>query len=79
MTENNELTKQVSQRVFGSFPIFGILTIIFVVGKIMGKLTWPWIWILAPLWGPYLLVIVGTILVLAFALGCATVAVLLEK
>jgi hypothetical protein len=29
------------------------LTLIFVVLKLVGTITWPWIWVLAPLWIGY--------------------------
>lgn len=85
MSDQNEaggtssLPKQVARKASSSFPIFSILTLIFVVGKIMGKLTWPWIWVLAPLWGPYAFVIVIMVLMAAFALGAALIGAILER
>lgn len=35
-----------------TFPLLSILTIIFVVAKIWGPLTWSWLWVLSPLWIP---------------------------
>lgn len=31
---------------------FGLLGIAFIVLKLLGKITWPWVWVLAPLWIP---------------------------
>lgn len=62
-----------------TFPIFGILTIIFVVGKIMGKLTWSWLWVLAPLWAPYAITLVIGLLILAFALGVTIMNAILDR
>lgn len=28
----------------------GILTIVFIVLKLLGKISWSWVWVLAPLW-----------------------------
>jgi hypothetical protein len=35
------------------------LTLIFVTLKLLGKLDWPWLWVLAPLWVPLLLTAVA--------------------
>jgi hypothetical protein len=31
------------------FPIFGVLTIIFAVAKLMGYFTYSWVWVFAPM------------------------------
>ena len=36
-----------------------ILLLLFVALKLAGLLTWPWLWVLAPLWAPILLAVVG--------------------
>lgn len=38
--------------------ISSILTIIFVIAKIMGYLNWSWLWIFSPLWIAFLLILV---------------------
>ena len=46
----------------------GLLSIAFIVLKLIGKLTWSWLWVLAPLWIPtafWLLVII-----IAFVVAC---------
>ena len=30
----------------------GILTLIFITLKLLGKITWSWLWVLAPIWIP---------------------------
>lgn len=35
----------------------GLLTIVFITLKLLGKINWPWVWVLAPLWISALLVI----------------------
>ena len=30
--------------------IFSVLTVIFVIAKLAGWITWSWLWVLAPLW-----------------------------
>ena len=37
---------------------FGVLTIVFVVLKLKNLIDWSWVWVLAPCWGPIVLVIV---------------------
>jgi hypothetical protein len=34
----------------GGIGLAGILTIIFVVAKLFGIITWSWWWVFAPLW-----------------------------
>ena len=29
---------------------FGVLTIVFIVLKLLNKITWSWLWVLSPLW-----------------------------
>jgi hypothetical protein len=36
---------------------FTLLTIVFIVLKLIGKIDWTWGWVLAPLWLPYAIVI----------------------
>jgi hypothetical protein len=40
------------------FPIFGILGLIFITLKLTGHITWSWIWVLSPFWGPFALALV---------------------
>lgn len=28
----------------------GLLTIVFIVLKLLGKITWSWVWVLSPIW-----------------------------
>ena len=36
----------------------GLLTIVFIVLKLMGTITWSWVWVLAPMWIGFILWIV---------------------
>jgi len=45
----------------------GILTIIFVIMKCLGHLSWSWLWVFAPLWisagiGIAILIVVGLVI-----------------
>ena len=49
----------------GGIGFIGLLSIAFIVLKILDKISWPWIWVLAPIWISsiiYVLVIIGVIL-----------------
>jgi len=48
MSENN---------ASGGIGFFGLLTILFIGLKLGGVINWSWWWVLAPMWGPLLLVI----------------------
>ena len=51
-----------------SFPILGILGLIFITLKLTGHITWSWWWVLAPFWAPFaiVLVIAAIIFLIAF-------------
>lgn len=36
---------------------FGMLAIVFIALKLMGHITWSWLWILSPLWLPWAIVL----------------------
>lgn len=52
----------------GGIGFFGLLTIVFIALKLAGVINWSWIWILAPLWVP-------TVIVILIVLICAFIAV----
>ena len=35
-----------------TFPFFSILGIVFIGLKLANIITWPWVWVLAPIWIP---------------------------
>lgn len=41
----------------GGLGFIGALTITFITLKLCGVISWPWWWVLAPLWGSLLLVV----------------------
>lgn len=61
-----------SSSASGGIGFAGLLAIVFIVLKLLGKITWSWLWVLAPLWIPMAIVI----LVLIF---CAILAILFTK
>jgi len=47
------------------FP--GLLTVLFIGLKLTGHITWPWIWVLSPLWISAIIAIIVIALFLFFA------------
>ena len=35
-----------------------LLTLLFITLKLTGVIAWPWIWVLAPLWGTFVLTVI---------------------
>jgi len=35
----------------GGIGFFSLLTVAFIVLKLVGVISWSWVWVLAPLWG----------------------------
>lgn len=48
----------------GGIGFCGLLAIVFIILKLVGKIDWSWLWVLAPIWIPA--VIVFVIMALAF-------------
>ena len=42
----------------------GLLTIAFIVLKLCGRVTWPWVWVISPIWITAALLII--VLIIAF-------------
>ena len=36
---------------------FGLLAILFIALKLTGIITWSWLWVLAPIWIPFVIVV----------------------
>lgn len=58
----------------GGIGFFGLLTIVFIILKLMGYIEWAWIWVLSPIWIPFavvigILIIAGIIALIASILG----------
>lgn len=50
--------------VSGGVGFVGLLTIAFIVLKLLGIITWGWVWVLSPIWIDAILVIVLLVVVL---------------
>lgn len=55
------------KKAYTGIGFTGLLTIAFIVLKLCGVITWPWIWVLCPLWIPLAIaaIIVGIALCVA--------------
>ena len=62
-----------SSSASGGIGFVGLLTIVFIVLKIIHKVAWPWIWVLSPLWISaglslaILIIVFGVIAIVALA------------
>lgn len=52
----------------GGIGFAGLLTIVFIVLKLLGKIDWSWWWVLSPLWISLLVGIVIIVLVISGAI-----------
>ena len=50
--------------VSGGIGFVGLLTIAFIVLKLLGIITWSWVWVLSPIWIDAILVIILLVVVL---------------
>ena len=50
----------------GGIGFCGLLTIVFIVLKLLKVISWSWLWVLAPLWIPIAILIVLFIIALIF-------------
>lgn len=48
-----------------SIGFTGLLTLVFVAGRVFGFIDWAWIWVFSPLWIPFALLIAILLLALA--------------
>ena len=59
----------------GGIGFVGLLTIVFITLKLLGVITWSWVWVLAPLWISLAIVLI----VILIALVIAVVMTLIDK
>lgn len=50
----------------GGIGFCGVLTIAFIVLKLLGFISWSWTWVLSPIWIPIVLLIVGFFIFVLF-------------
>lgn len=59
--------KNTSNVSSGGIGFTGVLTIVFIVLKLLGKITWSWWWVLSPIWISIIFVILILIIYLILA------------
>ena len=52
----------------GGIGFTGLLTIVFIVLKLLGVINWSWLWVLSPLWISFALVVAILIIMWIFKL-----------
>lgn len=62
-----------SNAVTGTVPLIPLLTVAFVVLKLTEVIAWSWLWVLSPLWIPFVLFIALALIVLVVAVIVAIV------
>lgn len=60
------ISRKDGNKMSGGIGFGGLLAIVFIVLKLLGIITWSWVWVLSPIWIPVILVIVISILSLLF-------------
>ena len=53
----------------------GLLFLVFLVLKLLGKIAWSWWWVTAPLWGPVVLACVGALIFFI----CALISIFIDE
>jgi hypothetical protein len=64
------MSDNASSSSSGGVGFFGLLTIVLITLKLLGKISLPWVWVLSPLWIPAIL----TVLILLVALIISAIA-----
>jgi hypothetical protein len=69
--QSRSKTMSSSSSSSGGIGFSGLLTVLFIGLKLTGYITWPWVWVLSPLWISALLVlaVLAIILIVAIATG----------
>ena len=62
------MSKEQSVSYSGGIGFTGLLTIVFVILKLLGKIDWSWLCVLSPLWISVLLVMVFFVILLIIEL-----------
>lgn len=65
----NKGENKVNQTPTMSFPLAGILGLIFITLKLTGVIAWSWVWVLAPFWIPIIFVIILFTIAICLAPG----------
>ena len=56
----------------GGIGVLGVLAIVFIVLKLIDVIQWSWVWVLAPIWIPFVVAFAAVVFLGAFAVLMAT-------
>ena len=62
------MEERVIVKTGGGIGFTGMLAIAFIVLKLLGVIDWSWWWVLAPIWIPVAIGIIGALIILIFYL-----------
>lgn len=57
------MSDKTKSNAYGSFPFLGLLALAFIILRLCKVIMWPWLWVLAPLWIPAVIVVVAAIII----------------
>ena len=58
-----------SSSLSSGIEFLGLLTIVFIVLKLIGKITWSWVAVLSPLWIPIIIAILVFLIYIFYLVG----------
>ena len=58
--------KNNNNNASGGIGFCGLLTIVFIVLKLIGVIDWSWLWVLAPSWIPLAIVLIILLIIALF-------------
>ena len=64
MNNNNEASGSA-----GGIGFVGLLTIAFIVLKLLGVITWRWVWVLSPIWISAVIAVLLAIVIIVCAIA----------
>ena len=67
----NRMKNNESKGATGGIGFVGLLTIVFITLKLLGKITWSWAWVLSPMWIPTI-ICVAIIIIIPIAKGISS-------
>jgi hypothetical protein len=47
----------------GGIGLGGVLLVVFIILKLTGVIAWSWLWVLAPLWIPFVIAVIVAVVV----------------
>lgn len=78
LTTGELMSDNSSSSSGGGIGFVGVLTIVFITLKLLGKIDWSWWWVLSPIWISIALAVLVFGLILGGAVGFAVVESVLE-